>query len=134
MIASVRHRLVQVLEVTAWLGAAAGIALAARHGWQLADGDWARAMLWFAAEVLIVAAVFTTLMLVFGIYHNTRRNALAAEAMVRQNAGMVRRAASAPPASSAQSGAVSQPASELSDAVPVPHRVDAAPRRLGPAN
>ncbi|MFV0410727.1 MAG: hypothetical protein ACK5LJ_13850 [Paracoccus sp. (in: a-proteobacteria)] len=88
---NIRYRLIQILEIALWLGAAAGIGAMARRAYVLRDQGW-RAMFDLAAPgLLAIGAGMAALLLLIGIYHNTRRNGDALEHLARQGAGTMRR-------------------------------------------
>ncbi|MFD1794574.1 hypothetical protein FQV27_07205 [Paracoccus aurantiacus] len=88
---NIRYRLIQFVEILLWLGAAAGLGTLARRIWALRDQGW-RAMLDLAAPgLLTIGAVMAVLVVLIGIYHNTRRNADALDRLARQGAGGMRR-------------------------------------------
>lgn len=91
MISQLRHRLIQIVEFLLWLGAAVGLGAVLRDALSQREAGW-RAVLDIAAPgLLAVGAVMGALLIVTGIYHNTRRSAEAMDRLARQGAGSIRR-------------------------------------------
>ncbi|WP_313137494.1 hypothetical protein [Paracoccus jeotgali] len=91
MISQLRHRLIQIVEFLLWLGAAVGLGAVLRDALSQREAGW-RAVLDIAAPgLLAVGAVMGALLIVTGIYHNTRRIANAMDRLARQGAGSIRR-------------------------------------------
>ncbi|WBU64338.1 hypothetical protein [Paracoccus aerodenitrificans] len=144
MTVNIRYRLILILEVLLWLGAVAGVAVYAMRAWAVRE-EGMRAMIGIAGPgLLAVGAAVIALLVLIGIYHNTRRNAEATERLARQGAGGVRRLpGSARAEVSAQASRISaQTAPEAVSDTP-PHfapapKLQTAPvggsRRLGPAS
>lgn len=87
----IRYRLIQILEILLWLGAVAGIAMVASRVWPLRE-QGVRAMLDAATpSLLAIGAAMAALIVLIGIYHNSRRSAEAMDRMSRQGAGGMRR-------------------------------------------
>ncbi|WP_299474757.1 hypothetical protein [uncultured Paracoccus sp.] len=88
---NIRYRLIQIVEFLLWLGAAAGLGQIASRLWNMRDQGW-RAMLDVAVPGLLgIGAGMAGLIVLIGIYHNTRRNADAMERLAKQGAGTMRR-------------------------------------------
>ncbi|MBA4490551.1 hypothetical protein [Paracoccus sp. S1E-3] len=91
MTVNIRYRLIQILEILLWLGAVAGIAMIGRRAWALRE-EGASAVLNAASPGLLgIGAVMAALIVMIGIYHNSRRSAEAMDRMSRQSAGGMRR-------------------------------------------
>jgi|GEM_PF-2606634 len=91
MISQLRHRFIQIVEFLLWLGAAVGLGAILRDALSQREAGW-RAVLDVAAPgLLAVGAVMGALLIVTGIYHNTRRSAEAMDRLARQGAGSIRR-------------------------------------------
>ena len=91
MIVNIRYRLIQILEILLWLGAVAGIAMVASRVWPLRE-QGVRTMLDAATpSLLAIGAAMAALIVLIGIYHNSRRSAEAMDRMSRQGAGGMRR-------------------------------------------
>ncbi|WBU53865.1 hypothetical protein [Paracoccus sp. SCSIO 75233] len=91
MTVNIRYRLIQILEIILWLGAFAGLVLLGMRLWAMQGQGW-RAMLNMAAPGLLgIGAGMAVLIVLIGIYHNTRRHADALDRLARQGAGSVRR-------------------------------------------
>ena len=118
---NIRYRLIQILEILLWLGGAVGLSNVARRAWGARDQGW-RAMMDLAAPGLMaVGALMAALIVLIGIYHNSRRNADALERLARQGAGTLRRlpGAARPEAAQVPQTALPQ-AAAASQAVPAP--------------
>lgn len=87
----IRYRLIQILEIPLWLGAVAGIGMVARDAWALRE-QGASAMLNAAGPgLLAIGAAMAALIVLIGIYHNSRRSAEAMDRLSRQGNGGMRR-------------------------------------------
>lgn len=88
---NIRYRLIQFVEILLWLGAAAGLGQIASRLWNMRDQGW-RAMLDVAVPGLLgIGAGMAALIVLIGIYHNTRRQGEALQLMAKQGAGGMRR-------------------------------------------
>ena len=88
---NIRYRLIQFVEILLWLGAAAGLGQIASRLWTMRDQGW-RAMLDVAVPGLLgIGAGMAALIVLIGIYHNTRRQGEALHRMAQQGAGGMRR-------------------------------------------
>ncbi|WBU55992.1 hypothetical protein [Paracoccus sediminicola] len=91
MTSTLRYRLIQILELLLWLGFLAGLLRIGLQMIEMRPEGW-RAMLSTAGvEMLGLGAGMAGLIVLIGIYHNSRRNADALEKLARQGAGGVRR-------------------------------------------
>ncbi|NHF73936.1 hypothetical protein [Paracoccus xiamenensis] len=91
MTVNIRYRLIQILEILLWLGAVAGVGMVARDAWALRE-QGASAMLDAAGPgLLAIGAAMAALIVLIGIYHNSRRSAEAMDRLSRQGAGGMRR-------------------------------------------
>ena len=88
---NIRYRLIQILEIPLWLGAVAGIGMVTRDAWALRE-QGASAMLDAAGPALLaIGAAMAALIVLIGIYHNSRRSAEAMDRLSRQGNGGMRR-------------------------------------------
>ncbi|SDE38340.1 hypothetical protein SAMN05421538_10688 [Paracoccus isoporae] len=95
MSATLRYRLIQILEILLWLGFLVGLARLALRLYSLRGEGW-RTMLDLAGlPVLGGGAIVIALLVLIGIYHNGRRNADALDRLARQGAGGFRRVSAA---------------------------------------
>lgn len=147
MTATLRYRLIQILEIVLWLGILTGLLRLVLRLLQMREQGW-RAMLDLAGPaVLAGGAVAIALILLIGIYHNGRRNADALDRLARQNAGGVRRLAAVSRAEEAPAAAQEPAKADMVKTHDAPRfgpapelrpRQQAAPtsqpRRIGPAN
>ncbi|TKW67267.1 MAG: hypothetical protein DI616_06305 [Paracoccus denitrificans] len=88
---NIRYRLIQVVEILLWVGLAAGLGQIASRLWNMRDQGW-RAMLDVAVPGLLgIGAGMAALIVLIGIYHNTRRQGEALDRLAKQGAGGMRR-------------------------------------------
>ena len=88
---NIRYRLIQFVEILLWLGAAAGLGQIASRLWNMRDQGW-RPMLDVAVPGLLgIGAGMAALIVLIGIYHNTRRQGDALDRLAKQGAGGLRR-------------------------------------------
>ncbi|WBU60509.1 hypothetical protein [Paracoccus albus] len=91
MTVNIRYRLIQIVEVLLWLGAIIGTVQFALRAWAVREQGW-RTMLDIAAPgLLAIGAAMAGLLVLIGIYHNTRRHGEALERLAKQGAGGIRR-------------------------------------------
>lgn len=131
---NIRYRLIQFVEILLWLGAAAGLGQIASRLWAMRDQGW-RAMLDVAVPGLLgIGAGMAALIVLIGIYHNTRRQSEALHRMAKQGAGGMRRlpgaarTADAAPVAAAPRAVFTPPAPAAQPVpTPAPAVVHAAP-------
>ncbi|MFV0292892.1 MAG: hypothetical protein ACK5II_06630 [Paracoccus sp. (in: a-proteobacteria)] len=88
MIVNIRYRLIQILEIILWLGAAAGLGTIVREAWGLRDQGSAAMLDTAGPGLLAGGAIMAALIVLIGVYHNGRRNADAMERLLRQGTGI----------------------------------------------
>ncbi len=125
MTVNLRYRLIQILEIPLWLGAVAGIGMVARDAWALREQGYAAMLNAAGPGLLAVGAAMAALIVLIGIYHNSRRSAEAMDRLSRQGAGGARRLPGA------LRGDV--PAAVMPAPMPVPAPVATAPVAVQPA-
>lgn len=87
----IRYRLIQILEILLWLGAVAGLGMVARNAWALRDQGYGAMLDAAGPGLLAIGAAMAALIVLIGIYHNSRRSAEAMDRMSRQSASGARR-------------------------------------------
>ena len=87
----IRYRLIQILEIVLWLGAVAGVGMVARDAWALREQGYSAMLDAAGPGLLAIGAAMAALIVLIGIYHNSRRSAEAMDRMSRQSAGGMRR-------------------------------------------
>ncbi|MDO5642161.1 MAG: hypothetical protein Q4G26_07205, partial [Paracoccus sp. (in: a-proteobacteria)] len=136
MMSNIRYRLIQIVEILLWLGALAGLARIALHAWQVRDAG-VMAMLELAGPPLLaLGGAMAGLIVLIGVYHNTRRNTEAVERLAKQGAGSLRRlpgaarpeSAAVPPATSRRMSFAAPEPEPQPPAAPVPVMVAPPPQ------
>ena len=139
----IRYRLIQILEIVLWLGAVAGVGMVARDAWALREQGYAAMLDAAGPGLLAIGAAMAALIVLIGIYHNSRRSAEAMDRMSRQSTGGMRRLpgvarGDAPVPAVVPAPAVAAPAAvpvaaPVVAAAPVPVAMQPAPMMAAPA-
>ena len=120
MSVNIRYRLIQIVEILLWLGAIIGTLQFALRAWAVREQGW-RAMLDIAGPgLLAIGAALAGLLVLIGIYHNTRRHGEALDRLAKQGAGGIRRLSGA---GRAETAAVPASNRRIASAAPVKEQI-----------